>query len=341
MVSGILEHLVAKAETALAPLSVHLEITRRCNLICRHCYQVKSDNRAEMTMPRILGLIDELRQAGCLYLNISGGEPLMRTDFMDICQKAHSSNLVIQISTNGTLITESSARQLTGLNILDISLSIYGARAETHDQITGQEGSFHKTINTARILKDLGLSVRFKFIMMNCNINEYEPMRQLSEQLGIPYDLDPVITPKDNGDMTPTKFRLQDDELTKVYRSQIHNSELITNNYGQVCSFGRSHCAVSAYGDVYPCIQLPVAAGNINTQPFITIWQNSSWLKEVRAFNLGKVTACQDCGDANHCHRCPGLAYVEEGSLYQPSREACRHADIIKSIRNPPFQQGL
>ena len=336
MTSGILEHLVSKAEAALVPVSVFLELTKQCNLKCRHCYQVKTPERAEMSTPVIISLLEELRNAGCLYLTISGGEPLMRQDFMDICRKAYSLNMALAIFTNGTMVNNNITEQLAGINVLGISISIYGAHPEIHDAVTGVAGSYDKSIAAVLLLKQNGLSVRFKFIMMQNNIGEYEAMIGLSETSGIPYDIDPVITPKDDGDMTPIKLRLQDDELTKIYRSQIQESGFRINNHEHACSFGRSHCAISAYGDVYPCIQLPVSAGSIVNTPFKKIWANSPYLKEIREFNAAKTQGCKNCVDAGYCRRCPGLAYLEEGDLYQPPREACRHTRIIKSILNRP-----
>ena len=136
-------------------------------------------------------------------------------------------------------------------------------------------------------------------------------------------------------------FPLRRDAAPRTQRigRNSHNSEFsaqppvgIINNYEHVCSFGRSHCAISAYGDVYPCIQLPVSAGNIMREPFSRIWHNSEWLKEVRAYSPDKVTDCRGCGDRAYCRRCPGLAYVEDGSLYAKSTEACRHARSLSRL---------
>ena len=116
-------------------------------------------------------------------------------------------------------MTEEIAQELSTLNIFDISLSIYGAREKTHDAITGQTGSFQKTLQSISILKKHNLSIRLKYIMMKDNMADYKAMLDLSQQLNIPYDLDPIITPRDDGNMAPTELRLSDKNLKIIYRN--------------------------------------------------------------------------------------------------------------------------
>lgn len=326
----VLESVINKADERLIPFSVMLELTRRCNLACRHCY-LSGAQETQTPLNRILELIDELKQAGCLFLTITGGEPLMHDGFSEVLERADSSGLVTSLFTNGTLMTPDIADKLSQFNIMDVSLSIYGASGKTHDRMTGTAGSFDRTINAAKILKGKGLSVIFKALVTSDNFPEYEQMLALAKQLDIPYNLDPLITPCDDGNSRPLAFRLGDEELKELYSVQIpyHKSQI--SNPEASCSFGRSHCAISATGDVYPCIQLPRSAGNINRQRFIDIWQHSEWLKEVRAFSAGKVASCRKCSASLSCRLCPGLSYVETGNLYTPSPETCRHTHLIIS----------
>ncbi|MFH1231911.1 MAG: radical SAM protein [Planctomycetota bacterium] len=334
--SSIIEEMSAKADKSLIPLSVLIELTRHCNLQCKHCYRIEDKKRTEMSLATILDLIAGLHQSGCLFLAISGGEPLMHPSFLEICRRASSSNLALKIFTNGTLITTALSKKLASLNIIDISLSIYGASPATHDRITQKKGSYKKTINAALILKDSGLNVRFKYIMMQDNISDYKDMLALSKKMKIPYDIDPVITPCDNGDAAPTKLRLRDKDLEIFYRNILSTGKLSVpenrTRSDSVCSFGRSCCAINSYGDVYPCIQLPVPAGNIQNDAFREIWRNSKWLKEIRGFCTRKKPVCNNCELSIYCHRCPGMDYLETKSIYGISRETCRHARIIKKV---------
>jgi len=326
--SSIMEEISERADSLLIPLTVLLEPTRRCNLECKHCYRIEDTNREEIPLQRIIDLIPELRQSGCLFLTISGGEPLLHPDFLKICRQAHSLNMAISIFTNGTLITELLVKQLAQLNIVDIHLSIYGATPATHDDITRREDSYNKTINAALMLKRYGLSVRFKYIMMKNNIREYKDMLGLAKQMDIPYDIDPIITPRDDGDMTPTTFSLSDEDLNLIYKDALLPAAATQPN--NTCSSGRSYCAINSYGDVYPCIQLPVPAGNIMDNAFLDIWHNSEWLQEIRNFCSPKLAACANCAEIGYCHPCPGMNYLETKNIHGVANETCRHARAIK-----------
>jgi radical SAM protein with 4Fe4S-binding SPASM domain len=83
---------------------------------------------------------------------------------------------------------------------------------------------------------------------------------------------------------------------------------------------------VSAYGDVMPCVALPLACGNIRDTPFSAIWSDGSRMREVRAVRVRDLHTCAGCKAAMFCTRCPGQALVEDGDLYGPSRAACEHA---------------
>lgn len=323
-----MEEISGRADRLLIPLTVLLEPTRRCNLECRHCYRIENTEREEMPLRRILSLLDELRQMGCLFLTISGGEPLLHPNFLEICRKAHSLNMAISIFTNGTLMSESLTRQLKQLNIIDVHLSIYGAKPETHDSITRHKGSHNKTIDTVLRLKQNNLSMRFKYIIMKSNFREYKNMLRLAEQLDIPYDLDPIITPRDDRDKTPTKLSLSDEELEVIYRDMMPTAA--GGQPGNSCSSGRSYCAINSYGDVYPCIQLPVPAGNIMKNAFSDIWSNSKWLGEIRDFYSPSQAACADCAEINYCRQCPGMNYLETNNIYGISNETCRNTRAIK-----------
>ncbi|MBI4713278.1 MAG: radical SAM protein [Planctomycetes bacterium] len=326
----MLESIINKSDERLIPFSAMLELTSRCNLACRHCY-LSGAQETETPLERILELINELKQAGCLFLTITGGEPLMHHGLLEVLERADSSGLVVSLFTNGTLLTPNIADRLSQFNIMDVSLSIYGASGETHDRMTGLAGSFGRTINAAKILKGKGLSVIFKVLVTRDNFPEYKQMLAMAKRLDIPYNLDPLVTPCDDGNPRPLEFRLDDDNLKRIYRNQIPYHTSPISNQGFACSFGRSHCAISAAGDIYACIQLARSAGNINQQRFMDIWQHSEWLKEVRNFSAGEVAACRKCSVSSSCRQCPGLSYLETGNFYTPSPETCRHARLVTS----------
>ena len=107
---GYLNEFSRKIELLRVPYYGGFELTNRCNLRCVHCYigpaRYSSDSeRNEMKKEKILALLDELRDAGCLHFLITGGEPLLRADFRDIYEHAKRIGMIVTVFTNGTLIT--------------------------------------------------------------------------------------------------------------------------------------------------------------------------------------------------------------------------------------------
>lgn len=95
-----------------------------------------------------------------------------------------------------------------------------------------------------------------------------------------------------------------------------------------LCGAGRDVCGINPYGDVFPCIQLLMPAGNLKELSFREIWRESDIMKTVRGVTDQKLHTCQACQVAKYCNRCPGLALIEHGDLYGPSKAACEVAVI-------------
>ena len=103
------ERLQDKIKSRRFPLSGSLELTFRCNLRCAHCYAACGHEgipqQAELSYAEILNIIDQIAEAGCLWLLLTGGEPLIRPDFVDIYAYAKRKGFLITLFTNATLIT--------------------------------------------------------------------------------------------------------------------------------------------------------------------------------------------------------------------------------------------
>ena len=86
------------------PVSGMIELTRRCNLKCVHCYLGEGEDRSgrgEMSTAQVLDVIDQITEAGCLYLSITGGDPMMRRDFPEIYRHARQNGLLVTVMCDG------------------------------------------------------------------------------------------------------------------------------------------------------------------------------------------------------------------------------------------------
>jgi AdoMet-dependent heme synthase len=314
------------------PISVQLDLTYRCNERCVHCY-LDHDDHGEMNTAEIKHLLDEMAEAGVLFLTLSGGEIFLRKDFFEILEYARALTFAVRLKTNAILVREREAERLRELGVENIQISIYSHRPEVHDAITLVPGSLKRSINAIRFLKSYGLQVSIANVLMLQNMQDYPQVRELARELDVEFTIDPTITPKMDGDRAILNLNIERAALHSVF----HDEELV----GDVesfckpaapadedemdslpCSAGHTACYVSPYGDVYPCVQFPLPTGNVRTQRFLDIWQHSEKMNEVRDIRMRDLPTCSGCGHMTGCTRCPGLAFME-GDMRGPSIQDC------------------
>ena len=329
---SLLNEMSQKAFDMGVPISIHLDVTYRCNERCVHCY-LDHEDHGEMTTAEIKGVLDQLAEAGVFFLTFSGGEVFLRRDFFEILEYARLLQFNVKIKTNAVMIREAEAQRIRALGVDTIQISVYSHRPEVHDAITKLPGSLKRTIKAIRFMVDQGLKVTIANVLMTLNRHDSDGVQKLAVELGAHYTLDPTITPKMDGDTSILSLRISGEELPDVFR----NPNLVPNMEefcappkpvsdddleGCSCSAGHSFCYISPYGDVFPCVQFPLPSGNIRQQKFLDIWNHSPELKEVRSIKAKDLTVCSSCSHVSSCSRCPGLAYME-GSMRGPSTADC------------------
>jgi radical SAM protein with 4Fe4S-binding SPASM domain len=329
---SLLAEMNQKAFELGLPLSVHLDITYRCNERCVHCY-LDHDDHGEMTTAEIIDVLEQLASAGVFFLSLSGGEVLMRRDFFEIVERARQLLFNVKVKTNGVMIRQKEAARMRQLGVEQIQISVYSHRPEVHDAITKLPGSLRRTVEAIRFLKSQGLKVTIANVLMKGNFTDQQGVIDLAKELGVLYTLDPTITPKMDGDTSTVTLRIPGSDLKQVFQ----NSELVGNveefcapppepdqdvMEGYPCSAGHTACYISPYGDVFPCVQFPLPTGNVRRQKFLDIWNHSPQLEEVRSIRAKDLPTCSSCAHVGTCSRCPGLAYME-GNMRGPSTADC------------------
>ncbi|MGC2398791.1 MAG: radical SAM protein [Acidobacteriaceae bacterium] len=329
---SLLAEMNQKALNLGIPLSVHIDITYRCNERCVHCY-LDHDDHGEMTTEEIFHVLTQLSDAGVFFLVLSGGEVLMRRDFFEIVERARQLLFNVKVKTNGVMIHEKEAARLRQLGVEQVQISVYSHRPEVHDAITKLPGSLKRTIRAIRFLKSQGLKVTIANVLMAGNFSDQPGVIALANELGVFYTLDPTITPKMDGDRSILALRIPGSDLKQIF----HNRELVGNveefcapppppgkdiMEGYPCSAGHTACYISPYGDVFPCVQFPLPSGNVRRQKFLDIWRHSPQLNDVRSIRAKDLPTCSTCAHVGTCTRCPGLAYME-GNMRGPSTADC------------------
>ncbi|MBZ5681367.1 MAG: radical SAM protein [Acidobacteriia bacterium] len=330
--SVLMQEMSEKALALGVPLSVQLDLTYRCNERCVHCY-LDHDDHGEMTTAEIKYLLDEMAEAGVFILTISGGEIMLRRDFFEILEYARRLTFCIKLKTNAVLIREREAARIRDLGVESVQVSIYSHRPEVHDAITLVPGSLKRSLDAIRFLKSQGLKVIIANVLMTENMQDYQGVRALAEELGVNSTLDPTVTPMMDGNRSTVRLGVDESALKQVFRDQslvgdvdefcaVAASPSEDQMQALPCSAGHTAAYVSPYGDVYPCVQFPLPSGNVRKQRFIDIWKHSDQLREVRSIRLKDLPSCSQCAHGSTCTRCPGLAFME-GNMRGPSTQDC------------------
>ena len=162
-----------------------LELTRRCNLRCLHCYAGPAEpgTHPEQNTGQWHRVVEQIAAAGCLTLLITGGEPLLRPDFPDIYRKAKELGMLVTVFSNGTLIGPGITSLFQEWPPEEVEITLLGATAETHDRLTGVPGSFHRVQSGLHALLDAGIRTALKAMIMKPNQAELEAMEGLALEL--------------------------------------------------------------------------------------------------------------------------------------------------------------
>lgn len=322
------------------PLDVTIELTHKCNLACRHCYLAPSNGQAEMSTVEWRRLLGQLRDCGTFVVSFTGGEVFTRLDFFDIVAHARDLGLFYSFMTNGTLVTSEVARDIRDANPAKVDVSLYGARAETHDAVTMQPGSFDRTVEALRLLAEQEVRTIVKTTVMASNCAEIADIRALARSLGAGLLADPMVAPRADGSSDPLRYRIDDAELREFMVREGWSVACETRDADGkrepalerlMCAAGKSRCAVSPSGEVYPCVLWRQPAGSVRTTNFESVWSGPLF-ECIRSVTDAALPRCSVCRMRHACVRCPGFAYLENRDFLGSSSEVCRMTRVLTEV---------
>jgi len=329
------------------PRLIFWELTKRCNLACKHCRAeaAEMDYSGELDFDSAKKVIDDITAFANPILVLTGGEPLYRDDIFDIASYAVSKELRVALATNGTLIDEQCAHQIRQAGIARASISIDGSTAASHDEFRGIPGAFDAAIRGVRLLKKHDVAFQFNTTVTKRNVDELEDILQFAVSEGAAalhlFMLVPVGCGVKIADTDMLSSEKYEDVLNWFYdRSKQTSMELKATcapHYYRVirqrareegrklsfeqdgmaamtrgCLAGSGVCFISHRGDVQPCGYLPLVAGNVLRDGISKIWQESELFLSLRdADRLGGK--CGSCGFRMVCGGCRARAYYATG----------------------------
>lgn len=317
------------AADVFLPRLISWNLTYRCNLRCAHCYLDAAADRdaAELSTDAAKGVIDQIADVSSPILVLSGGEPLLRSDLLEIAVYGRSRGLRMALGTNGTLVDDAAARDLRRAGIEKAAISLDASGPGMHDRFRGVPGAWARAVEGILACRENGIGVQLHTTVTPENCYELETIIGLGEDLGIRDFQIFFLVPTGRGsglkDIAPQMY----ESLIRRILQKIASSDLSirptcapqfmriasqmgirTDGWKKGCIAGQSYCRITPTGEVTPCPYLPLGLGNILDVPFRAIWFRSRVLQEMRDPDALQGR-CGRCEYRSVCGGCRARAY--------------------------------
>jgi radical SAM protein with 4Fe4S-binding SPASM domain len=333
--------------TKRVPISAAIEVTRRCNNSCVHCYnnlalKDLSARQNELSAAEYFPILEEIAAAGCLWVLFTGGEIFARKDFLEIYTHAKRQGFLITLFTNGTLITPDIADYLVEWPPFYIEITLYGRTRQTYEQVTGIPGSYERCLRGIRLLTERNLPLKLKSMALTVNQHEiWEMKRFVEEELGLEFRFDALVNPRFDCSQSPIDVRLTPAEVVKL---DLLDPERVAewqkfavklggppNSPEEArrlwrCGGGLNSFAIDAYGMLRMCALSQSDAYDLRQGSFVQGWGQA--LYHLRQKRISKETKCVTCGIRSMCGMCTANAELECMDAEAPVDFLCQVAHL-------------
>ncbi|MBU7018864.1 MAG: radical SAM protein [Theionarchaea archaeon] len=309
----------------------YAELTYRCNLACKHCYNAAGGTH-ELSTEEWIKIIDEIYRCGCLRLFITGGEPLLYDGFFDIVLHARRKPLAVGVLTNGTLLDETMVGRMKDMGVNGLHFSVDGPNNYIHDEFRGVEKSFEKTLNAIRITLNSGLRASVTLCIHRNNLREGQNLVNLMETMGVTeYTFTPVIKSfrEEECAITPEEYKEFIDGLPKKEKT-VYAPQYVRN-----CGIGFKECVIHPDGTVGLCppfgVEGPVF-GDLKKDSFDIIWE-SPILKRLRSIDAFRDEKCGTCPHVRYClGGCMAQMYYINGVITCGNPYRCSYYSMLSHV---------
>lgn len=287
------------------PKILNLEITKKCNLNCKHC-GVQLGGNNDLTNMELNQLIDDASEIGCQTIIIAGGEPFLSENIWSVLTKASENNLKVSILSNGLLINEKICKKLSEFNNIEfVRLSLEYPSNEMMKDFRGGNDIVNKVIENLRLFKTYGIDSGVGMTILPNNIKYIKEISQIAYENGAKFfRAIPVVPTGEAKDMDINEsFYIESlKEVIKV--SKNYQRYLIDSNSSNIttsCPAGYSSISVSSDGflGLCPLIDYEKKLGNIRNQSFASLYKCLNNIKD--SYNSYLKENCKQCDDFQTC----------------------------------------
>lgn len=342
--------LLEKAKENRTPFAGSFELTARCNFQCRMCYvcrpaSCKESISRERSASEWISMAKEVRDAGALFITLTGGEIFLRKDLQQIYEGIATMGYRITLYTNGSLVTPQIAKWLGRIPPSMVSVTLYGASEDTYGVVCGMPQGFGMTVRGIDALLEEGVKVEIKTTVIHSNYRDYEKMAMLAMERGIELSVVDYISPRREGSFSdPVGSRLTPAELARYvhyvdeYR-RLHNmgsdaakvdgiemdEKMVEDEKFRSsadafrCAAGKCAFWVSWDGRLLPCGLLDEPSALPFESGFANAWEE---LKD----KCRAVPDCKDCKSCEllgKCRFCPARLKAETGYFDKAASYFC------------------
>jgi radical SAM protein len=330
------------------PWFVYWELTRSCELACKHCRAeaIKDRHPLELTFKECQQVVEQIKGFGQPYphLIVTGGDPLKRPDFFQILEYAISEGIPVSVAPSGTYALDyDSIKRFKDLGVKAMSLSLDGATEASHDAFRGEENCFRWTMEAAHWANDIGMPLQFNTLVCSETKDELDALHATISQFDVLRWSVFFLIPTGRGSSLKSLKPAETEEILhwlydkmKTSRFPIKTTEahhfrriaiekLMEKGYKQAAIWnspisrgfgirdGNGIMFLSHIGDVMPSGFLPASAGNVRKRSLVDVYQNSALFKGLRNVD-GFQGKCGYCEFNEVCGGSRARAYAVNGN---------------------------
>ena len=341
------------------PLSCTMELTYRCNFHCRMCYVRMTDAQAApygrlRTVDEWLDMARQMRDAGVLYLTLTGGECTQYPGFVELYGQLSQLGFRISIMSNAGAYTDSVRDVFRRYPPVSVGITLYGGSKETYAAVTGDPEGLDRAVENIRFFRSIRVPVGLNFTVIRQNVLDYPLVGRLCRDLGCSWTLITDINGHrhDVSMSDALQCRLSPAQRACVACHPPEEAALAMENAKELekalagfqmpqapaeapppepdaCIGSCSGCAIFWNGEMNTCISLN---GHGNAHPFETGFE-AAWaqLKAQQDETFRRPAACQACGMQEDClHNCAGRRFEGTGSPHRPDPYTCQYTYLLR-----------
>lgn len=331
---------VAGSYETIYPFFVSFEITKKCPLKCKHCFNESGlKKQDELTSKQIIEILYKLKRIGVQKIMLTGGEPLSKPGFSEILKVATQLFIGVSIGTNGYYINEKFVNKISEYSRnMVFQISVDGLETN-HDNIRGTKGSFKKAIKAIELLSDANINVIVANTLNKFNFEDIENVTKLVKNKGakqINYSSTLEAGRARNNNLNEgfnsNKFdsmvRKMDEKYTDesffVNDDQI-DEEIINNKYVS-CGAGDTQICIRENGDISPCVHFPLSYGNLLFEEPKDIFNKD----RIETFRNVVKPSKKECYDCLKCAGCVAYAVQMSSEECEWKRNNKGYLDFIE-----------